>query len=67
MPTILAESFTASLGRLSDNEQKQAKLTAFDLQTDRVEPGHDDRECGPGGGAALGVASPLSSSPDLIR
>jgi hypothetical protein len=32
MPTILADSFIASLARLANNEQKQAKLTAFDLQ-----------------------------------
>ena len=39
MPTILADSFTASLAKLSNDEQKQAKLTAFDLQTDPKGPG----------------------------
>ncbi len=39
MPTILADSFTASLARLANDEQKQAKLTAFDLQTDPDRPG----------------------------
>jgi superfamily I DNA/RNA helicase/plasmid maintenance system killer protein len=39
VPTILADSFTASLAKLSNDEQKQAKLTAFDLQTDPNRPG----------------------------
>src|SRR5215204_3165441 len=39
MPTILADSFTASLARLNGQEQKQAKLTAFDLQTEPDRPG----------------------------
>lgn len=39
MPTILADSFTASLAKLSNDEQKQAKLTAYDLQTDPNRPG----------------------------
>ncbi|MBB6182390.1 3'-5' exonuclease [Pseudorhizobium flavum] len=39
MPTILADSFTASLAKLTNDEQKQAKLTAFDLQTDPNRPG----------------------------
>lgn len=39
MPTILADSFTASLARLTNDEQKQVKLTAFDLQTDPNRPG----------------------------
>ncbi|MDW9689750.1 AAA family ATPase [Sinorhizobium meliloti] len=39
MPTILAESFTASLAKLTNDEQKQVKLTAFDLQTDPNRPG----------------------------
>lgn len=39
MTTILAASFTASLARLTNDEQKQAKLTAFDLQTDPDRPG----------------------------
>lgn len=39
MPTILADSFTASLAKLANDEQKQAKLTAFDLQTNPNQPG----------------------------
>lgn len=39
MPTILADSFTASLAKLDGQEQKQAKLTAFDLQTEPGRPG----------------------------
>src|SRR5665213_3665852 len=39
MTTILADTFTASLGRLSNDEQKQAKLSAFDLQTNPDQPG----------------------------
>lgn len=39
MPTILADSFTASLAKLANDEQKQAKLTAFDLQTNPDQPG----------------------------
>lgn len=39
MPTILADSFTAALGRLSGDEQKQVKLTVFDLQTEPDRPG----------------------------
>ncbi|RWN61238.1 3'-5' exonuclease [Mesorhizobium sp.] len=39
MPTILAESFTASLAKLANDEQKQAKLTAFDLQANPDQPG----------------------------
>jgi mRNA-degrading endonuclease RelE of RelBE toxin-antitoxin system len=39
MSTILADSFTASLAKLTNDEQKQAKLTAFDLQTNPNQPG----------------------------
>lgn len=39
MTTILADSFTSSLARLGNEEQKQAKLTAFDLQLDPDRPG----------------------------
>ncbi|AKI02678.1 DNA helicase [Hoeflea sp. IMCC20628] len=39
MPTILADSFTASLAKLSNDEQKRVKLTAFDLQTEPDRPG----------------------------
>lgn len=38
MTTILADSFTAALAKLTNEEQKQAKLTAFDLQTDPDRP-----------------------------
>jgi superfamily I DNA/RNA helicase len=39
MPTILAVTFTSSLAKLNGQEQKQAKLTAFDLQTEPDRPG----------------------------
>ena len=39
MPTILADTFTAALARLSGEEQKQAKLTVYDLQTKPDQPG----------------------------
>ncbi|PBC01448.1 3'-5' exonuclease [Mesorhizobium sp. WSM3860] len=39
MPTILADSFTSSLAKLANDEQKQAKLTAFDLQANPDQPG----------------------------
>ncbi|MGO6669190.1 UvrD-helicase domain-containing protein [Rhizobium ruizarguesonis] len=39
MNTILADSFTDALARLTNDEQKQVKLTAFDLQTDPDRPG----------------------------
>lgn len=39
MNVILADSFTISLARLTRDEQKQAKLTAFDLQTAPDHPG----------------------------
>lgn len=39
MLTILADSFTASLAKLANDEQKQAKLTAFDLQANPDQPG----------------------------
>lgn len=38
MTTILADSFTSSLAKLSNDEQKQAKLTAFDLQVSPDQP-----------------------------
>jgi superfamily I DNA/RNA helicase len=39
MPTILADTFTVALGRLAGDEQKQVKLTVFDLQTEPDRPG----------------------------
>jgi len=39
MPTVLADTFTDSLGRLAQDEQKQVKLTVFDLQTQPDRPG----------------------------
>ena len=39
MPTILADSFTASLAKLANDEQKQAQLTAFTLMTEPDRPG----------------------------
>ena len=39
MPTLLAETFITALARLSNEERKQAKLTAFELQSDPDQPG----------------------------
>ncbi|ALV29101.1 3'-5' exonuclease [Pannonibacter phragmitetus] len=39
MTTILADSFTASLARLTNDEQKQVKVAVFDLQTNPDRPG----------------------------
>lgn len=36
----IADTFTASLGRLTAQEQRAAKTTAFDLQVDPSSPGH---------------------------
>ena len=36
----IADSFTDSLGRLTGDEQKQVKTTAFDLQLNPANPGH---------------------------
>ena len=35
----IADSFTASLGRLAGDEQKAVKITAFELQIDPAQPG----------------------------
>ena len=35
----IADTFTASLGRLTGEEQKAAKITAFELQMDPAQPG----------------------------
>jgi hypothetical protein len=37
---LIADTFTASLARLSGEEQKQVKTTAFDLQLNPASPGH---------------------------
>ncbi|RCW87571.1 UvrD-helicase domain-containing protein [Phyllobacterium bourgognense] len=39
MTTILADSFTAALSKLTNDEQKQVKLTAFDIQANPDQPG----------------------------
>lgn len=39
MTTILAASFTSALSKLANDEQKQAKLTAYDLQVNPDQPG----------------------------
>jgi hypothetical protein len=39
MTFLIAETFTASLARLTGDEQKAVKTTAFDLQTDPTRPG----------------------------
>jgi len=40
MQFLIADSFTDSLGRLTGDEQKQVKTTAFDLQLNPANPGH---------------------------
>jgi superfamily I DNA/RNA helicase/mRNA-degrading endonuclease RelE of RelBE toxin-antitoxin system len=39
MNFLIADTFTDSLARLSNDEQKQVKITAFDLQTNPDSPG----------------------------
>src|SRR5574338_914047 len=39
MTFLIADTFTDSLGRLTGDEQKAAKTTAFDLQVDPSAPG----------------------------
>ena len=39
MKFLIAETFTDSLGRLTSDEQKTVKTTAFDLQTNPKQPG----------------------------
>ena len=36
----IADTFTASLAKLTGNERKAAKTTAFDLQMNPAQPGH---------------------------
>ncbi len=40
MDFFIAETFTGSLAKLTGNEQKAAKTTAFDLQMNPAQPGH---------------------------
>lgn len=39
MEFLIASSFSDSLAKLSNDEQKAVKLTAFDLQIDPANPG----------------------------
>jgi superfamily I DNA/RNA helicase/mRNA-degrading endonuclease RelE of RelBE toxin-antitoxin system len=39
MPFLIADTFTASLARLTGDEQKAVKTTAFDLQLNPINPG----------------------------
>ena len=52
MDFLIADTFTDSLAKLTGNEQKAAKTTAFDLQLNPAQPGHRfhkvDRARGPG-------------------
>ena len=52
MDFLIADTFTDSLTKLTGNEQKAAKTTAFDLQLNPAQPGHRfhkvDRARGPG-------------------
>lgn len=40
MNFLIADSLTASLARLTGEEQKAVKTTAFDLQLNPANPGH---------------------------
>ena len=40
MDFLIADTFTGSLTKLTGNEQKAAKTTAFDLQLNPAQPGH---------------------------
>ena len=40
MNFLIADTFTGSLSKLTGNEQKAAKTTAFDLQLNPAQPGH---------------------------
>ena len=40
MDFLIADTFTGSLAKLTGNEQKAAKTTAFDLQLNPAQPGH---------------------------
>jgi hypothetical protein len=40
MTFLIADTFTDSLGRLTGDEQKAVKTTAFDLQLNPASPGH---------------------------
>lgn len=40
MRFLIADSFTAALGRLTAEEQKAVKTTVFDLQVNAAQPGH---------------------------
>ena len=40
MKFLIADSFTDSLARLTNSEQKLVKTTAFDLQLNPANPGH---------------------------
>jgi len=42
----IADTFTDSLARLTGDEQKAVKTTAFDLQLNPANPGLRDREAG---------------------
>ncbi|MCQ0987160.1 3'-5' exonuclease [Jiella marina] len=39
MSTVLSDTFQVALGKLTNDEQKQVKITVFDLQTDPSGPG----------------------------
>lgn len=39
MHFLIADTFTSSLGKLTDNEQKQVKTSAFDMQMNPANPG----------------------------
>src|SRR4029453_5176511 len=46
MPFLIADTFTDSLGRLTGEEQKTVKTTAFDLQMNPAQPGMQFQKLG---------------------
>ena len=53
MTFLIADTFTDSLARLTGDEQKAVKTTAFDLQMDPVGPRSELSQAGQGEGQAL--------------
>ena len=63
----ISDTFTDSLGKLTGDEQKAVKTTAFDLQLNAASPGMQFRNHGVGGGCC---SSPIFTSrpvpPDAV-
>ena len=59
----IADTFTDSLSRLTGDEQKAVKTTAFDLQIDPASPGMNFHRCQKRGAEAPRYLSILSGPP----